>query len=275
MRILIYLLMFCSYGKAGSGQTVISSVSGRSQYAGSCTSLRQDVFNAVRNPAAQIVAERFMGGVQAEKPAIPGLTGHLNMAAAGPLSGGHWGVQLEHRGLAGFGETQVGIGYGMRLSDAVSMGLRFNYYRLWIAGYGSAAAFPVEWGAICRVAPGLKVAMHLYNPFGARLRKDALERLPVVVRFCMGYTISEKAALTVGVIREEGHAVGLEPMIHYQPEQSLFFRFGFVVPGSAVIFSTGFSRKGVRMEFFVQRQGLPGWVTGLGIHFQSAREGKP
>jgi hypothetical protein len=29
------------------------------------------------------------------------------------------------------------------------------------------------------------------------------------------------------------------------------------------------------MEFFVQRQGLPGWVTGLGIHFQSAREGKP
>jgi hypothetical protein len=160
---------------------------------------------------------------------------------------------------------QTGIGYARNFGPLIQVGIRFNYYRLRIDGYGKAQAFPVEWGTIFQWSSKLRTSLHIYNLAAARPDVKGLSRIPTVVRMGVGYTISSGTGIVVEVIKESNMPVSLQPVIYYQAAKKLFFRAGLATGNRSVFISGGYFLGPMRLDLSTAYLGVLGWSTGLGL----------
>jgi hypothetical protein len=70
--------------------------------------------------------------------------------------------------------------YGRKLGGKIDVGVQFNYYSFKVAGYGSASSINAEGGMIVHVTEAFNIGVHLYNPTGVSVGKNAEEKLPAI-----------------------------------------------------------------------------------------------
>jgi hypothetical protein len=266
MRIwsLIFYICLPLFSRA---QSFITPIADRYQYAAALFDFGKDHHVLSRHAAGGTQALALLAAVYGENSFIPGGKKYVSFLSRLPVSPGSINFLVDYAAAGDYSEMQAGIGYSRNLGQLVQLGVRFNYYRLQIIGYGAAAAFPVEAGAIFQLYPKLRTSIHVYNLMASRPKGEGLSRIPLVVRFAMGCQASESVGISMEIMKESGKPVSFQPILFYQAAEKLFFRGGFDTNNRLVFFSGGYKQGQLRLDLSTSYMGSLGWSTGLGLQF--------
>jgi hypothetical protein len=256
-------------------QSYLTPIADRNQYAVALIDFNTVENFLSRHPAGGSKTSALKAAVYGENSLIPGGNKYVSFLTGIPVSPGNINFLVDYAGAGDYHEMQAGIGYSRNLGQLVQMGLRFNYYRLRIVGYGAASAFPVEAGALFQVFPRLKISLYVYNLMATRPKGEGLGKIPTVIRFGVGYSTGETVGISMEIIKESGKSVSFQPIIFYQAAGKLFFRGGLATNSGLVFISGAYLFGQIRLELSTSYMGTLGWASGLGLQFTIPQKKQP
>lgn len=226
MRFLI-ILLFCIpfLAKAGDGTDPPGARSAAMAKSGLTYC---DIWSIYQNQAGLAYIEGPTAGVFFENKFLVKDLAYAGFAGALPLGNGAIGLSYSNFGYDVYHEGNIGLAYGMKLNKRLSVGVRLNYQSTRIAAhdYGRRGALTADAGLRFQVADKVSLAAHISNPTRTKLSDYADERIPTLLRFGVGYQISEDLLVTGEVEKDIDYDWSLRGGIEYRPAEILYLRLG-------------------------------------------------
>ncbi len=166
-------------------------------------------------------------------------------AIALPCSSGGLGFSIHYFGGANFNTSQLGLGYGRKLSDKAAIGAQINYNSMQVPGYGSAGTVNFELGTLWHIGEKWHLGIHVYNPTGGRFGKQGAEKLASVYTVGVGYEASDKFFIGTDLNKEEDQPADLSLGMQYVLAKQLLARAGISTSGSNYFFGLGIKLENV------------------------------
>src|SRR5580765_5315139 len=185
-----------------------------------------NAFSFTRNQAILSSRKSISAGVYAERRFGLQEMNFYSLTLSGPFLSGAVGTQLNYFGFGGYSESAIGIAYGRKLGKMIDIGIQFNYNLFHITGYGSTSAINGEIGFLLHPAEKINIGIHVYNPFGGSLAKNAGERLASIYRFAISYDASQQVCMHVEIIKEENMPVHVNTGLQYIFSRQFFAGLG-------------------------------------------------
>jgi hypothetical protein len=208
-----------------------------------------DAFSMIVNPASISNLNSASAGVYGERRFLLNALNQYTAVAGFKTSSGNFGLQADYFGYSNYNESQLGIGYGRSLGSKVDVGVKFNYYNLRAASYGSASTFHFEAGAIMHLSDKLHAGFSVFNPVGGELNKETNEKIAAVYRGGFGYEASDRFFITAEIIKEENKNVGVNAAFQYVFIKQLFLRGGINTLNSQPFVGVGLKLGQMRVDF--------------------------
>jgi len=200
-----------------------------------------DIWSAFHNQAGLAHIENFTAGAFYENKFLISEMAYTGIGMASPLGAGTIGLTYANFGFSVYGESKLGLSYGLKLSEKFSIGVQANYHNTVIQAenYGSTNTFTAELGLRLEVSEKVSLAAHIFNPTRSQLNEYNDERLPTILRFGAQYNISDELLVT-GEVEKDIDETGLvRAGIEYQPVDILYIRLGASSQPSLFAFGLG------------------------------------
>jgi hypothetical protein len=229
---------------------------------GICSKHFTDALSVNINPALLAAAKRGVGLYSERRYGLKELGAHqLSLAASGKIGG--VGVQLNYVGHTFFNHTGVGIGYGKKLSEAISIGIQMNYQLMQIPGYEKNGSVLATIGTLWQLTPSLFLGMELLNPFGANVNKNTNEKWASVYKAGVGYEVSEQVFLQCQFNKQQNDRVQLVAGFQYQFAQQFFVRSVLNSASETITAGAGWQWQGWQLQVVAARHPQLGITPGL------------
>jgi hypothetical protein len=269
-RILLILVLLAVWTASMAQRSL--SLLGTGNFIGAFDPDWPDVFSAMAlQPALSGYKTRAAGLYGATHYAGTG-TLAFSAVAIQPVQEGSFGLSFNTMGLQNYRQWQAGLGYGMKLNRFADIGVRFNYHQLSISGYGMASSFPVEAGISWEFTAKLRIAVQVYNPFTAGIRKSQAGTTPTVFHTGFFYRFSDQVQVMTLFSGELHAGLSVLPGICYTALRQLQFRAGFNTGSGIPYLACGYRKKNVRMHISVTCHPYLGLTSGIGLQFSGAGE---
>jgi hypothetical protein len=229
-------------------QTVRSPISAAYAEVGALSNNNVDVFCVAANQAALTQLKNACAGVYSEKRFMLTELGVYIAAAAIPTRSGNFGFDGRYLGTADYSESQLGLAYARNLGSKMEIGVQFNYYALRIAGYGNVSSVNFEVGAIFHLTGNFNAGLHVYNPLGSKLGKNAEEKLASIYSFGIGFEPSQSFFFSLELKKEEDRPPDVIAGLQYKALPQLLARSGISTATSSMYFGIGFQWKSMRLD---------------------------
>ena len=256
----------------GVGQTVLLPVHAAWQFAAGVSGWDEgDAFGRLRHPAMSLgIRERSMG-LQAES--MSGIQGvsSLSYLIGFQAGAGVVGGVLDHRSLAGTGESRLVLGYALSLSSRLRAGVRLGVHGFRVPAHPFMIGIPVEWGLIYRHEK-LSFGIAASQPVNLSQRK-LHPGIPAIFRVTTTFELTAGTGLALDVVREEGWGLSCRPMVFYQPTPALRLTSGLIADKGALFLGIRYARSSVGYHLFFDRHPYLGWTGAFGIDYHKKREG--
>ncbi|MEO5998248.1 MAG: hypothetical protein ABIN89_15985 [Chitinophagaceae bacterium] len=207
-----------------------------------------DVFSFTANPASLSHIKSTTIGLYSERRYMLNELKRFSTAISFPLPRAGAGITADYFGFAGYNESHGGIAYGKALGQKIDLGVQFNYYRISMAGYGSAGAMNFELGTIIHLSDKLYGGLHIYNPVGGKFGNNAGEKLASMYSFGTGYEASEKLFFSAVLVKEENQPVNVNVSMQYAFVKQIFIRGGLSSASASYFAGAGVSWKNYRLD---------------------------
>lgn len=234
-----------------------------------------NALNSASHIASLASLTRFSAGALGERRFMLKETAMYTAVIAIPTSSGNFAVRTRYMGYSSYNESELSIGYGRKLTNAVDIGLAFNYYRIGLAGYGNAGAINFEAGATFHINDQLHAGIHVYNPLQSRLGKHTDEKLASIYKAGLGYELSTTLLSTLEVIKQSDAATAVHIGIQYKATKQVFARAGYVTAQNVLYAGAGYKYKQFRIDMttaFHQRLGFSPGILLLYEHDKKKSE---
>lgn len=116
---------------------------------------------------------------------------------------GVFGLSIKKFGISEYNEFQAGINYARKLTNALSLGIRFNIYNLVIEEYGNRFACNADLGLQYDLTEKLAIGFYVINPFPVKFIGET--KLPTLVFLGLNYKVSENLRLYTEVEKHIDH----------------------------------------------------------------------
>lgn len=227
-----------------------------------------DAFSFSSNQAALASGKNFSAGMYGERRFMLQNLSTYQLAIAFPTSSGNFGLQANYFGNSSYNESELGFAYGRNLGK-IDIGAQFNYYRFKIEGYGTASAINFEAGAILHVNEQFQTGIHVYNPTGASIGKNAEEKLPAIYSIGFGYDVSNKFFIGSEIEKLEDQPINVKAGFQYAFDKKFFVRTGISSATSSFYFGLGFLLDGFRIDATATIHQQLGMTPGLLLIYNS------
>ena len=188
------------------------------------------------------------------------------MGAALPTASGTFGLSLHYFGFEQYNEQRIGLAYGRRLLDKLSIGAQFLMLNTRIPEYGNKAVFTFEAGVLAELLPQLNLGIHLFSP--ARIQLAEEENLPTVLKLGLSYLPSNKLSLLAELEKDIDFAARAKFGLEYQIIEPLFLRLGVATQPTTLSFGLGFAlASGLRIDIASSYHQVLGFTPAAGITF--------
>lgn len=189
---------------------------------------QRDVWSLFHNQAGLGYIEHATAGAFFENKFLISDLGYGGFAGALPLGNGSIGLSYSSLGFSSYNEGKLGLAYGMKVSEKISIGTQLNYHHISIGAedYGKTNALTAELGFSIDVSKQVTLAAHVFNLTKTKLNDFNDERIPTVLRFGAGYRISEEVLLTGEVEKDIDKTEIFRGGIEYRPVDILYLRIG-------------------------------------------------
>jgi hypothetical protein len=176
------------------------------------------------------------------------------------------GAQVSGQTLAK--TSKVGIGYALKLTEGLALGVNLNYHQFRIQNYGATSSLVADAGIYYKInqkvtwgCGAIGVSNHKSN--------TNQEVFPIALR--TGVNIQPARWLTCLVEVEHNTALNfrLKGGVEYSPVQNFKIRLGSVVNEQTIAFGVGFIlKKQVYLDLGTTWQQVLGWSPNIGLAYQ-------
>ena len=239
------LLLVCTFTFANNDKTTLGA---RAAGLGNASTTFSDVYATFANQAGLASLKGMSIGIFAENRFL--LT-DLNLYALGfalPTKGGTFGLGASYFGNGSYNETQIRLGYGIKLADKLSIGAEFDFLSLAIQDNGSKATMTFGVGIQYQINKLIKVGGHVYNPIRQSLTDQDEDKLPAIVKFGLAFTPSKKAMFAIEAEHNMDHSTLFKVGVEYQVIDILYLRGGFNANPTAFTFGVGLNLKSIDID---------------------------
>lgn len=216
------------------------------------------------------------GLAQLEKPAVAAFGEQrfllseirsFSLGAALPVgTSGSFGLTLNYFGFEQYNEQRIGLAYGRKLLDKLSIGAQFLMLNTRIPEYGNKAAFTFEAGLQAELLPRFTLGVHLFSP--ARVKVAAEESLPTILKMGFSYLPSDKLSLLAEVEKDIDYPARARFGVEYRIIEPLFLRLGTATQPTMLSFGLGYALpNGIGIDIASTYHQVLGFTPAAGITF--------
>ena len=190
----------------------------------------------------------------------------IGLGAALPTASGTFGLTLHYFGFDQYNEQRIGLAYGRKLLEKLSIGAQFLMLNTRIPEYGNKAVFTFEVGALAELLPQLNLGFHLFSP--ARIQVTNEDNLPTVLKLGLSYLPSDKLTLLAELEKDIDYAARAKFGVEYQIAEPLFLRLGAATQPTSMSFGLGYALpNGLRLDIASSYHQVLGFTPAAGIIF--------
>ncbi|MCO6494029.1 MAG: hypothetical protein J5I98_36765 [Phaeodactylibacter sp.] len=188
----------------------------------------------------------------------------VGLGAALPTSSGVFGLSLHYFGFERYNEQRIGLAYGRKLLEKLSIGAQFLMLNTRIPEYGNKAVFTFEAGALVELLPQLNLGVHLFSP--ARVQLTEEDDIPTVLRLGVSYLPSDKLSLLAELEKDIDYEARARFGADYRIAEPLFLRLGVATQPTALSFGLGLALPGgLRLDVASSYHQVLGFTPAAGI----------
>lgn len=189
-------------------------------------------------------------------------------AAVVPIKKGTFSLAYSALGYKLYHESQITLGYGMKLNETISLGVGFDYLNTKIADiYGKANAFTGSFGLTIKLLPQLVIATHIYNPFRVSITSYNHERVPTIFKFGTQYIFSKKVFLITEAEKISGQKINIKAGIEYNPNSLVYLRVGGATYPTQTSFGFGVKYNGLKIDISSTYHSVLGLTLQIGLSY--------
>lgn len=237
---------------------LLSAVAGAGGYRIS----NHDAFGVLSNPASIAHTQSFTAGIYGERKfLLEGLQQFLGVIAF-PLRSSGIGIQFDYVGSSLMNETSLGLVYGRKLADRMSVGVRFRYYGLQVPGHVQASALWAEAGVTYQLSNRIRAAFSFCRATNNKIHKDEPD-LTLTYRMGVGYEVSPRLLITSDWIKQTHKEMQGSMVILYAFEEGFRLRMGWNTHTSQPIFGAGLFWQKTWIDILVAYHPYLGFTPGL------------
>ena len=235
-------------------------------------------FNAMAQPISQMVAARYPALGVYSKTNVDLYSTRNNAAALAQLPNSGAGIYAERRflqeqlnlytgsiaiktktgafalhgnyyGFSLYNQLQLSVGYGLKLSDKIDVGAKFNYHSVSQGnGYGKASSINASAAAVFHLTEKIHAGINIYNPGGSKWSKTEDEKIPSAYTFGLGYDVSHKLFISGELVKEENLPASVNAGLQYRFVKQFFARAGVSTATNNLFAGVGFNLPRIRID---------------------------
>ncbi|MCB9198060.1 MAG: hypothetical protein H6600_06330 [Flavobacteriales bacterium] len=265
-RFIIFLLILPILASAGQDN---SHYGGRSAAMGHASVSLYDVWSTHHNQAGLGWLTNPTAGVFFQNRNLLKEFNYMGFAYAHPLSTGTIGASFTNFGSNLYGESKLGISYGMKFSDFITGGVAINYHNTRIAyDYGSHSAVTAELGMQAYLNDNFMLAAHLFNPTRSKLNDYNDERIPTIIRLGLNYKFSDKVMTVLEAQKDLLNSPSFKAGIEYNPNDIIYLRAGIGTTPSLASFGVGLKMNQMQLDIAASYHNTLGFWPELSFQYQ-------
>lgn len=235
------------------------------------SALHTDILSLDGNLASLAKLKHASAAVYGERRFLLSELSQCRLVAGIPTRSGNFALKTNYAGFSEMNEMQTSLVCARKLGRLIDAGIQFSYYRLQVAGYGSASAVNAELGIIMHITDKLQGGIQLAVPAGGRYGIHKQEKIPVLNSFGLGYDVSEKVLISAEIQKEENQPVNVNAGILYKCMPRLQLRAGLSSATSSVWGGAGLILQNFRTDITCSYHPQLGITPGMALlfHFNS------
>jgi hypothetical protein len=228
-----------------------------------------DVWSSHHNQAGLAWLEQSEAGVFVQNRFLMKELNYGGFAYAHKLNTGSLALTYTNFGYHLYGESKVGVGYGMKFTDMISGGVQLNYHHLRLANnYGRNSALTAELGLQTYLTDRIMLAAHLFNPTRTTLNEYNKEKIPTIMRLGMNYLFSKQVLATIEAEKD----IDMKPVfrmgIEYKTSNKLYLRGGIGTHPTLAAFGFGVYAGAVKLDVAASYHQVLGFTPDLSFVYQ-------
>jgi hypothetical protein len=185
-------------------------------------------------------------------------------AAALPTNSGTLGLNIQHFGSKLYNEQKIGLAYGRKLMDKLSIGAQFDILRTSIAEFGNSTRFTFELGLQSQISEQISFAAHLFNP----LRQETVENelMPTVLTLGGAYRPNDLTSVFLELEKDVSRPLIVKTGIEYRIVEALILRTGIATNPNLFTFGFGLRLKnGLAVDIAAGYHQILGFSPTVGL----------
>ena len=268
-RITLFILLAVSAHVACT-QIGYPDAGGRTNAMGNASVTLTDVFSVQNNPAAMGMLKYSALGFSAQNYFMVegGLSAFYGTGVLCTKRSGNLGVSAHFTGDPSFNQTKVGLAYGRKLADALSIGLQLDYIGTRITEAGSGQAFTFDIGVLYTPTKTISIGAKAFNPIRAENGMENPEPLPSVIAAGFSWRVSQKVLLCAEGEQDIEHPIRIKTGLEYQIIDALYLRGGYISDPSMFTAGFGLQLKTFQLDASTQFHQQLGITPGFGLRYQ-------
>jgi len=269
-RIQILLWILCLVQLTATAQTGYSDAGSRANSMGNASVTLQDVFSAQNNPAALAFVEGITAGLSTQNYFLVegGIAAHHGVFSLPFKEQGVFGASINYFGDNTFNQTQIGIGYGRKLAENVSLGLQLDYVGTKTIEVGSGSAFTFDIGILYKPTKNLTIGAKAFNPIRAKTGLVYEEELPAIINVGIAYQPSIKIFICLEAEQTIQDDLRAKGGIEYHIAEQLYLRGGYISNPSMFTTGLGVKIKELKLDLSAQFHQQLGLTPGFGLSYK-------
>ncbi|MEA3443281.1 MAG: hypothetical protein U9R19_00995 [Bacteroidota bacterium] len=226
--------------------------------------MQADLWSLWHNQAGLAFLNKTTFGVHYENRFIINEYGYQAFGLAVPSKYGTVGISISYFGYKLYNEKKFGLAYSRAFGDKFSFGLQIDYLHTHIdQEYGNQGVAVFEAGVMAEVIDNLFIGAHVYNPTQSKLAIYEEERIPTVYRFGLGYSILEKAFISLEYEKDIDFETRFKAGLEYNVVKNFYLRTGIKTKPFENAFGLGYVFDNIHADIaFTNHE-----ILGLTPHF--------
>lgn len=248
-------------------------IGARSSSLGHASSCLIDIWSSRNNQGSLgFVRRAEVGAFYENRFFVKELT-QSGFAVVAPIKKGTFGLSYSSLGYKLYRESQVTLGYGMKLNDNISVGVAFDYLNTKIADiYGQAHAVTGSIGFTAKLLPQLVISSHLYNPFRAKITNYNNEKVPTIYKFGAQYIFSKKVFIVGEAEKTSAQKINIKGGIEYNPSSLIYLRVGGSSYPTQASFGVGVNYNGLKIDLSSSYHSILGISPQIGLCYAFGKD---
>lgn len=265
MRILLLTLLLPFTLLAGQDN---GHYGGRSASMGHSSVMLSDVWSTHHNQAGLGWLQNPTAGVFFQNKYLLKELNYMGFAYAHPIKSGTFGLSFSNFGSSLYGESKVGLGYGMKFSDKITGGVQLNYHNTRIANnYGNHSGITAEIGMQALLTEKFMLAVHLFNPTRSKLNEYGDERIPTIMRLGFSYEFSDKVLTTLEAEKDLLNRPVFKAGIEYRTNDLIHLRAGIGTNPTIASFGFGLNLENIQIDVAASYHQTLGFSPELSLNY--------